>query len=452
MLNKKTIAFKLLFTSAIISSSFFSTQSFAQYSTINPSVPDNSSILSQVQNNTETFLYKIKAKFKTTSFLGFDDFKVSFTNAPNDISTSYLTTNGTGSTCNIKIAVQNDGRIFNSLPSNSPVKIQQSVTVDSNEILALNNLKISSLLIGCGLDYQVSPFGDKSQNKVFSKINEVYKNGQIFTKNISINGNEKETNIVAIFPSFYLLYRNNYSDLLAATLIYKNQGKEKTAPLLKKYHTINKIQAVNLRQTKGIAPWESFNSYEIALKDDFFNEKIKVSDSDLEEKVKKISHEGVMMTYLLGQREQTEAIMDIQTIKQAAIIRTIQELDKDFNFLTTHTIFNRHQTVKNNLALKLSKSTVGYIKNTLSTVSGYNPRASSSNSNNVKIIIAHIDSLIMKQKLDQIASIEYNNMRKQYPEDIKTNLSQVNTVGFHTHKNEKLQNLYESIYNEMQTY
>ena len=459
MLYLEKKSFKFLVSTIIVGSGLFSSQVFAQYSTINPSMFDQSSLLGKVQDSTETFLYNLKPKFKTTSFLGFDEFRLKFANgngSADEVSHSFLTSNGSQSVCNIKIIIQPDGRIFNSIPSNTPPTIKQNLALSFVEIQSLNNFKLSSLLFGCGLDNQSSPFGESSQEKRFSKINEIYKNGQIFNKSITLNKDESSdknnTTVNAIFPSFYLLYRNNYADLLATSLVYKNDGFAKSSSLFSKYNTINKLQAVNLRQSKGIPQWESFNSYDIALKDNLFNETKSMTDKQIEDKVKSISHESVMMTYLLGQREQTEPIMDVQAIKQAAIIRTVQELDKDFNIRSTETTFNRLQSTSNNLAMKLSKNTVDYMKNTLGSVSGYNNRVASSNPNNMKAIITHIDKLITDQQLDKVASIEYDNMRKQYPDDIKSSLSKVNTVGFYTHKSEQLQNVYQNIYNEMIQY
>lgn len=464
MTNKKISKIKLIGSLVITGSGFFAGQTFAQYSTINPSMYDQSSLVSKVQDSTDTFLYNLKPRFKSTNLFGFDDFRVKYITAGKngqnqDTSVSFLTSNGVQSFCNINLVVQPDGRIFQSLPENTPPNMAAALALDSSEIKLLNNFKLSSLLLGCGLDTQASPFGDSTNEKRFSKINEFYKNGQVFNKLVNVEnpnhgqGTSSTTAINVLYPSFYLLYRNNYADLLATTLSIRNDNDNNNYKnLFAKYHSINKLNSVVLRQSKGIPVFDTFNSYDIALQERIFDDIKNKNDKNLEDKVKSIAHESVMMIYLLGQRTQTESIMDVQTIKQAAIVRTVQELDKDFNSRNTETSFNRFQSPHNNLALKLAKNTASYMKNTLPSITGFNARVSSANQNNIKVIVNYIDKTIEEQKLDKLASIEYENMRKSYPEDVQSSLSKVNTVGFFTHPSDKLQSVYQGIYDEFIKY
>jgi hypothetical protein len=408
-------------STVMISLLSFNNIAFSQYSTINPATPINSTV-AKVQNETETFLYNLKPKFKTMKMLGFDSFrlKISPINKSEDISVSFLTNNGASNTCNMHVFVQPDGKIFPSTNDSS------SINFTDKDISILNNFKITSLLLGCGLDNQSSPFGSSDEEKNFKRINEFYKNGQVFTKDVVIDNKTYKAN----YPSLYLLYRNNYADLLAMTMSMKNAENNNIKSAFNKYFTTLKLASLNARQKYGISSWETFNSYDIALSHKLFNNVENLSEKDLENKVKKIAHESIMGTYLLGQREQTESIMDVETLKQTAIIYTIQSLDKNFDIRTTETIFNKFQSPANNMAMRLSKDTIQYLKNNNPVVTGYNNKFSSGNSQNVKAIIAHIDKLIMEQNLDQIAKIEYENMRKHYPVDTNIPLSAVNKIGF----------------------
>lgn len=448
----KTISKLKLFGSlVVINSGLFASNAMAQYSTLNPSMHDQSSIATQVKDSTETFLYNLKPKFKSNPQFGFDDFRVKYIQGNSDsaeTTVSFLTSNTNQSICNIHIVVQPDGRIFNNIPSNTPSIFSSVLALNSTEISTLNNFKLSSLLLGCGLDTQQSPFGNSKNEANFRVINEFYKNGQVFSKTVEANGNT----INAIFPSYYLLYRNNFADLLASSFYLKNNPEQNYQPLFGKYHSITKLHSMIARQSKGIPVTETFNSYDIALKDGYFNNISEQSEKSLEDKAKTASHESVMMTYLLGQRVQTESIMDIQTIKQSAIVRVIQELNKDFNPRTSETGFNKHQNGTNNLSMKIAKLTVDHIRNSTPSISGYNNRLSSSHPNNTSVIVNYIDKLISDQKLDKLASIEYENMRKNYPAEVESSLSKVNTVGFYTHQDDKLKNIYQNIYDEYITY
>lgn len=422
----------------------FSIPAFAQYSTINPAVAVNS-LAGKSQMMVEDMLYKAKPKFKTNPQWGFDDFKLksSISTSPEDVSVSFLTTNSSKTVCNLHIAVQPDGRIFSGIPSGHPAKIDFT----ESEINQLNLLKLNSLLIGCGLDNQANPFGGTDKEKEFKFINNFYKNGQIFQKEIEYQGKK----IHAQYPSMYLLYRNNYSDLTAMANTVKSAENKSLKNLFGKYQTANKILAAHFREKQGIPQWESFNGFDIALKENLFNKMTTMTDKELDNDIKSISHQAVMATYLLGQREQTESIMDVATLKQAALIYTIQNLGRDYDVRTTDTIFNRQQNVSNNMAMKISKDAISFIKNSNPSVSGYNPKISPTNQQNFKAISAFINKYISDYQLDKVAQVEYENMRKLYPLGTDIGMSKVNTLGF-MEDQAKRSGVYQSIMQEYSSY
>lgn len=422
----------------------FSIPAFAQYSTINPAVAVNS-LAGKSQMMVEDMLYKAKPKFKTNPQWGFDDFKLksSITTSPEDVSVSFLTTNSSKTVCNLHIAIQPDGRIFSGTPSGHPAKVDFT----ESEITQLNTLKLNSLLIGCGLDNQANPFGGTDKEKEFRFINNFYKNGQIFQKEIEYQGKK----INAQYPSMYLLYRNNYSDLVAMANTVKSAENKSLKNLFGKYQTANKILASHFREKQGIAQWESFNGFDIALKENLFNKMTSMTDKELDNDIKSISHQAVMATYLLGQREQTESIMDVATLKQAALIYTIQNLGRDYDVRTTDTIFNRQQNVSNNMAMKISKEAISFIKNSNPSVSGYNPKINPTNQQNFKAISAFINKYISDYQLDKVAQVEYENMRKLYPLGTDIGMSKVNTLGF-MEDQAKRSGVYQSIMQEYASY
>lgn len=435
-INKITLAGLLL---------SMSIPAFAQYSTVNPAIPVNSTI-GKLQAQLEDFVYKNKPKFKTNNLLGFDDVRLKIQKSNNfaDVSVSFLTTNGVKTICNVNISIHEDGRIF----PNSPPHLSQNLQFNETEISQLNLLKLQSLLYGCGLDTQTNPIGSSKQDKEFFKINEYYKNGQVFSKEITVEGK----NIKALYPSLYLLYRNNYSDLLAMTQYVKNSENKSLKNLFGKYQTQNKILAAYYREKQGIPQWESFNGFDLALRDNLFNSLSTLTEKELEDKIKSISHEAVMGTYLLGQRAQTESIMDVGTLKQTALVYTIQMLDKDFDIRTNETIFNKFQTTGNNMAMRIAREAISFIKNSNPLVSGYNPKLNPTNPQNFKAISKFINSYIEKHQLDKIAEVEYENMKSLYPDvNVDIGLSDVNTLGFFEPQ-EKRNRVYQNIFNEQQKY
>lgn len=435
-LKKITIAGLFMILSGVAS---------AQYSSINPAIPVNS-IVGKNQVQLEDFIYKNKHKFKNSNYLGFDDvrLKIQKANDFSDVSVSFLTTSGLKTICNINISIHDDGRIF-SMPSK---QFQSHITFNENEISQLNLLKLQSLLYGCGLDEQANPIGDSNQEKEFSKINEYYKNGQVFSKEITFNGKK----IQALYPSLYLLYRNNYSDLLAMSQAVKNSEISNFKSLFAKYQTSNKLLAAYYREKQGIPQWESFNGFDLANKDNLFSKLNTLEDKELENKIKSLSHEAVMGTYLLGQREQTESIMDVGTLKQTALVYTVQMLGKNFDVRTTETIFNKYQSTSNNMAMRIAKEAIFFVKNVNPVQSGYNSKLNPTNPQNFKAISNFINNYIEKNQLDKISEIEYENMKTLYPEsNIDIGLSDVNSLGF-LEPQEKRNRVYQNIFNEHAKY
>lgn len=404
----------------LISSLIFANTAFAQYSTINPAAPVNSTagISQKIIENT---LYNLKPKLKSTTYLNFDDMRIKIYSRdnPEDISISYLTTNLSKSICNLNIFIKPDGRIF----ANPPAELSNHISLTPEEITTLNSVKLSALLAGCSLDNQQDPFGSSSQTAQFKRINQYYKNGQVFNNDITINQQKFQVQV----PSLYLLYRNNYADLSGMAVTVKNAENKQLKNVFGKYQTINKIVAFNLRKKKGIPTWESFNSFDIALKDNFFNN-LELNEKDLENKIKNISYESVFATYVLGERDQTEGIMDLKSIKQAALVSAIQQLDKSYDFRTSESNFNKLQSPVNNMALKLTRETVAYLKSPKGATAGYT--STSSKNTNYQIISAYLDYLLNNWKLNNIASTEYDNMLKHYSSSNKPSLSIVNSVGF----------------------
>lgn len=417
----------------------------AQYSSINPAIPVNS-VVGKNQSQLEDFIYKNKHKFKNSNYLGFDDvrLKIQKANDFSDFSVSFLTTSGLKTICNVNLSIHDDGRIF-SMP---PKQFNSHISFNESEVSQLNLLKLQSLLYGCGLDEQANPIGESKQDKEFTKINEYYKNGQVFSKEIVINGKK----IQALYPSLYLLYRNNYADLLAMSQAVKSSEITGFNNLFAKYQTTNKLLAAYYREKQGIPQWESFNGFELAKKDGLFSKLNTLDDKELEDKIKSLSHEAVMGTYLLGQREQTESIMDVGTLKQTALVYTIQMLGKDFDIRTTETIFNKYQSTSNNMAMRISKEAIAFIKNVNPIQSGYNSKLTPTNPQNFKAISNFINNYIEKNQLDKISEIEYENMKTLYPENnIDIGLSDVNSLGF-LETQEKRNRIYQNIFNEHAKY